>query len=172
MVDFYIEYEKGHSRKLPSFFCPMDGLFIKLSSFHFRTMDATDAISKASSSADYSPELDGSVIIRPGIASSNITIQILKDNAPELGENFLVEITSAEVLGLPAGSNTVKVVSPKIMNVTIIENDQPYGMLSVFITKTGTRGSSFAIIEPESDSTSITFEVRRSQGLLRHLYGH
>lgn len=103
----------------------------------------------------------------PGIANSNITIQILKDSVPELGENFLVEMISAEVVGLPAGSNSVKVVSPKIMNVTIIENDQPYGLFGVFITKTGTGGSSYAINEPESGSTSITFEVRRSQGLLQ-----
>ena len=124
-------------------------------------------MSKASSGSDYNPVIGNSMIMGPGIATSNITIQILKDNVPELGENFLVEITSAEVLGLPVESNTVKVVSPKIMNVTIIENDQPYGLFGVFITGTVTRGSSYAIIEPESGSTSITFEVRRSQGLLR-----
>ena len=124
-------------------------------------------MNKASSGSDYNPAISNNMIMGPGIASSNITIQILNDNDPELGENLLVEITSAEVLGLPAESNTVKVVSPKIMNVTIIENDQPYGLFGVFITKTGTKGSSYAIIEPESGDTSITFEVRRSQGLLR-----
>ena len=102
----------------------------------------------------------------PGTAFGNITIEILQDSTPELDESFLVEITRAEVIGLPSGSNSVRLGEPKTINVTIRANDQPYGLFGIYMKNIGGNGTNYAVIEPDSGATIVTFEVRRNQGTL------
>ena len=130
----------------------------------FSTKDPGPGISRAQSGGDYRAAVGESTDLGPGVASGNVTVQILRDNAPELDESFLVEITSAEALGLPSGSNNVPIREPKTVNVTIRANDQPYGLLGIYMKNTGGNGSNYAVVEPESGTTTVTFEVRRSQG--------
>ena len=99
---------------------------------------------------------------------ANISIKILKDNTPELDEVFQVEITKAELIGSPVVA--VQVGSPKRINVTITANDQPYGLFSINIANTGTIGRNYTINEPTTGSTSIDFEVKRTQGIVYTLY--
>ncbi len=99
----------------------------------------------------------------PGKAFGSIPITIIKDDVPELDENFLVEITRAETVGITP-SSSLKIGTPSLMNVTIAANDQPFGLFSLNIADTGTDGKTFAIIEPENGQTSINFEIKRTQG--------
>ena len=133
-------------------------------SFHFRTINPSSGVNGAKSGGDYEAVVSQSIIMGPGIASSNVTVKIINDNIPELNEHFIVELTRAEVIGLPAGSNVVPIGEPKTVNVTIRANDQPFGLLGIYMKNTGGSGTNYAIIEPDSGATSVTFEVRRNQG--------
>ena len=135
-------------------------------SFSFSTRNLSPGASRAQSGGDYGAAVSQSITMGPGAAFGNITIEIFEDSTPELDESFLVEITRAEVIGLPSGSNSVRLGEPKIINVTIRANDQPYGLFGIYMKNTGGNGSSYAVIEPDSGATSVTFEVRRNQGAL------
>ena len=129
------------------------------------TRNPGSGVTRAQSGADFEAVVGQSAVMGPGVAFANASIKILKDNVPELEESFLVEITRAEAVGLPSGSNTVRLSEPRTVNVTIRANDQPYGLLGIYMKNTGGNGTYYAIIEPESGTTSITFEVRRDQGV-------
>ena len=129
------------------------------------TRNPGSGVTRAQSGADFEAAVEQSTAMGPGVTFANATIKILRDDIPELEESFLVEITRAEVVGLPSGSNNVRLTEPRTVNVTIRANDQPYGLFGIYMKNTGGNGTYFAIIEPESGSTSITFEVRRDQGM-------
>ncbi len=133
----------------------------------YRTKTAVSATNKASPGNDFKSALDQTIQLGPGESRGRIPITILSDNLPELNEQFLVEITKAETVGITPMS-LLTVANPSVMNVTISANDQPYGLFSINIENTGTAGRSYAIVEPESGTTSITFKVKRTQGLLVH----
>ena len=101
----------------------------------------------------------------PNIASGHVQVKILKDNVAEVDEQFLIEIYRAEVVGMPSGSSpNVRIGAPRVINVTIAANDQPYGLFGIYFKDTGTVGTTYHLIEPETGQSSVTFEIRRSQG--------
>lgn len=100
----------------------------------------------------------------PGVASRNITIKIFKDSIPEVDESFQVEITQVEVVDAATGSLNGRIGNPSAINVTIGANDQPYGLLGIYMKNTGRSGTYYAVEEPGSGTTPVIFEVRRMQG--------
>lgn len=63
-----------------------------------------------------------------------------KDDIPELGESFLVNITSVEVVGglVGAGQPSLKRPGMEVAEVTIQENDDPRGILEFFVSEVST----------------------------------
>eukprot|EP00794_Sanderia_malayensis_P009868 gene9868-10878_t len=140
------------------------GLFGTIKVF-YRTKDAQSAMNQASSGTDYGSAFDQTIEFAPGQSFQSIPITIYKDNQPELDEQFLVEVTKAETVGITPKS-TVRIGTPNTMNITISANDDPYGLFTINIANTGTDGRSYAIIEPDSGRTSISFDIKRTQGSL------
>ena len=106
-----------------------------------------------------------------GVSAANISIEILSDNAPELDEHFVVELTRVEVVGVTAtAQNQPRIGSPSSANVTILSNDQPYGLfqLALAISDPGSAANRYTIIEPESGNTAVTLYIDRKQGKLQN----
>ena len=70
--------------------------------------------------ADFSPQ-NGLVTFSNNVTLANLSITIVNDNIAELDEVFTVSLTK------PSGG--VKIGPSKLVQVTITENDYPYGLL-------------------------------------------
>ncbi|CAB1319363.1 unnamed protein product, partial [Coregonus sp. 'balchen'] len=91
---------------------------------------------QASAPQDYTPR-EGTVIMKENATLALITITILPDEAPELAESFLVNITGVELVGGLTGAAQPSVKRPgmEVAEVTIQENDDPRGILQFNISQ-------------------------------------
>uniref|UniRef100_A0A8K9V586 Adhesion G-protein coupled receptor V1 n=1 Tax=Oncorhynchus mykiss TaxID=8022 RepID=A0A8K9V586_ONCMY len=93
---------------------------------------------QASAPQDYTPR-EGTVIMKENATLALITITILPDEAPELAESFLVNITGVELVGGLTGAAQPSVKRPgmEVAEVTIQENDDPRGVLQFNVSQSG-----------------------------------
>nr|XP_029492889.1 adhesion G-protein coupled receptor V1-like [Oncorhynchus nerka] len=91
---------------------------------------------QASAPQDYTPR-EGTVIMKENATLALITITILPDEAPELAESFLVNITGVELVGGLTGVAQPSVKRPgmEVAEVTIQENDDPRGVLQFNVSQ-------------------------------------
>ncbi len=71
------------------------------------------------------------------------TCAFSKDDIPELAESFLVNITSVELVrgSVGAGQPSVKRPGMEVAEVTILENDDPRGILQLNVSEVSTGSS-------------------------------
>ncbi|XP_048584248.1 adhesion G-protein coupled receptor V1 isoform X2 [Nematostella vectensis] len=113
---------------------------------------------------DFTPVSNNSVVLPHGQANGNITIQILNDSLPELGETFMVFIERVELIGQNSGFPPV-IGSPRTVNVTIVTNDDAHGLFVIEAVSPdpGSGGTRQTILEQEAP---VTFVVRRLAGTI------
>ncbi|XP_071260291.1 adhesion G-protein coupled receptor V1-like isoform X2 [Salvelinus alpinus] len=110
---------------------------------------------QASTPQDYTPR-EGTVIMKENSTLALITITILPDEAPELAESFLVNITSVELVGGLTGAAQPSVKRPgmEVAEVTIQENDDPRGVLQFNVSQ-------------EESGELLAYEVAPPRNVLR-----
>ncbi|XP_055742122.1 adhesion G-protein coupled receptor V1 isoform X1 [Salvelinus fontinalis] len=124
---------------------------------HYQTRPALSQppSNQASTPQDYTSRED-TVIMKEHATMALVTITILPDEAPELAESFLVNITGVELVGglTGAGQPSVKRPGMEVAVVTIQENDDPRGVLQ------------FSVSQEESGGV-LAYEVPPPGNLLR-----
>uniref|UniRef100_A0A8C7IVD8 Adhesion G-protein coupled receptor V1 n=1 Tax=Oncorhynchus kisutch TaxID=8019 RepID=A0A8C7IVD8_ONCKI len=107
---------------------------------HYQTRPALSQppSNQASTPQDYTSRED-TVIMKEHATMALVTITILPDEAPELAESFLVNITGVELVGglTGAGQPSVKRPGMEVAVVTIQENDDPRGVLQFSVSQSG-----------------------------------
>uniref|UniRef100_A0A673Z153 Adhesion G-protein coupled receptor V1 n=1 Tax=Salmo trutta TaxID=8032 RepID=A0A673Z153_SALTR len=107
---------------------------------HYQTRPALSQppSNQASTPQDYTSRED-TVIMKENATMALVTITILPDEAPELAESFLVNITGVELVGgvTGAGQPSVKRPGMEVAVVTIQENDDPRGVLQFSVSQSG-----------------------------------
>ncbi|XP_019908355.3 adhesion G-protein coupled receptor V1 isoform X2 [Esox lucius] len=105
---------------------------------HYQTVPALSKppSNQASSLQDYTPR-DETVFMKENTTLALITITILPDEAPELAESFLVNITGVQLAGglTGAGKPSLKRPGMEVAEVTIQENNDPRGVLQFNVTQ-------------------------------------
>ncbi|KAJ8006188.1 hypothetical protein DPEC_G00125640 [Dallia pectoralis] len=105
---------------------------------HYQTSSALAKLpsNQASALLDYTPR-DDTVFMKENTTMAMITITILPDEAPELAESFLVNITSVQLVGGLTGSGQPSVKRPgmEVAEVTIQENNDPRGVMQFNVSQ-------------------------------------
>ncbi|XP_076021271.1 adhesion G-protein coupled receptor V1 [Genypterus blacodes] len=105
---------------------------------HYQTRPALSLppSSQAMAGEDYTAK-DDSVIMVDGATVVLVTVTILPDDIPELAESFLVNITHVELTGgsVGAGQPSVKRPGMEVAEITILENDDPRGIVQFNVSK-------------------------------------
>ncbi|MBN3308256.1 GPR98 protein, partial [Amia calva] len=105
---------------------------------HFTTKPALSQLpmNQATENKDYVAK-EEMVIIKENMTVVQVYITILPDDIPELAETFLVNITRVELLGGLGGAGlpSVKRLWKEIVEITILENDDPRGVVQFNISK-------------------------------------
>ncbi|XP_041643632.1 adhesion G-protein coupled receptor V1 [Cheilinus undulatus] len=105
---------------------------------HYQTRPALylPPANQATAGEDYTPK-DNTIIMIDGATVALVTVTILPDDIPELGESFLVNITSVELVSGSAGAGQPSLQRPgmEVAEVTIQENDDPRGILQFSISE-------------------------------------
>ena len=88
---------------------------------------------QATPGEDYSVVTNGFVLLEENEMEGEIPITILADSIPELDEKFVVYLTRVDVTGeAPSTENSPYVGELRNTTVTIFNNDDTYGALTVY----------------------------------------
>ena len=114
---------------------------------------------------DYIPLTNASVVIPKGHSEGNITISILNDSIPELGEMFGVKLEYVQLIGPPTGFDP-RLGSIERANVTILYNDNAHGLF-VILAKTADPGSGGSkVTVAEQENLAVELIINRLGGTL------
>ena len=112
------------------------------------TVNYTTVDGSARAGVDYEAT-NGTLQFSPGETSKSISVRILGDQHPELGENFSV------VLSNPSPGSVL--ANPTTLNVYIQKNDDPHGVISF------ANQSQVLVLDEDALSSGI-LEINRLQG--------
>ncbi|XP_015216090.2 adhesion G-protein coupled receptor V1 isoform X1 [Lepisosteus oculatus] len=105
---------------------------------HFRTKPALSQLpaNQATENEDYVAK-EETVIMKENVTAVHVYITILPDDAPELAETFWVNITGVELLRAVEGGGQPSVRRPgmETVEITILENDDPRGVVQFNVSK-------------------------------------
>uniref|UniRef100_A0A3Q3J0J5 Adhesion G-protein coupled receptor V1 n=1 Tax=Monopterus albus TaxID=43700 RepID=A0A3Q3J0J5_MONAL len=121
------------------------GIFADVS-VKFRAVPVTARVSE-----DYSVA-STDVVLLEGESSKSVPIYVIDDVVPELEETFLIELINQTTGGAVLGELTHA-------TITILPSDDPFGAF-VF------QAVPVTIVEPESNSTEVTFPIVRNAGTI------
>ena len=111
----------------------------------YRTMDGS-----AKKEVDY-VYAEGDIIFERGITTREISIQVLRDSTPELQEHFTIELFSM--------SDNVILSEPRILNVYIVKNGDPHGVIGFNTSHINNN----TIILDEDDNVSFKSKILLSR---------
>ena len=88
---------------------------------------------QATPGEDYGVVTDGYILIGEGVTESSVPVSIMADTIPELDEKFLVKLTRVDVTGEPPSpENSPYLGDPRDAVVTILSNDDTYGVFRLY----------------------------------------
>ena len=122
---------------------------------------------RASTNNDFVSVPDGVALFLNGTACVPITITILNDSLPELRETFQVALTDAVALSNTFQRSLKKPnLSPhgSVVNITIEENDSPYGLFVLSTDLTFEMSRKIMVNEPEQNLSRKVF-IERTKGM-------
>ncbi|XP_066912895.1 adhesion G-protein coupled receptor V1-like isoform X2 [Clytia hemisphaerica] len=124
------------------------GSIDNIASVRYRTRDGT-----AKEGVDYTPASD-LISFERGHTHREISIQVLKDSAPELQEQFTIELYQP--------SDNVILSDPQIMTVYIVKNGDPHGIVD--FNKTHIQNNTIILDEDDDLNYKQTIALSRTQG--------
>ncbi|XP_040899032.1 adhesion G-protein coupled receptor V1 [Toxotes jaculatrix] len=129
---------------------------------HYQTRPALyqPPLKQATAGKDYTAK-DDTIIMINGATVAIVTVTILPDDIPELAESFLVNITGVDLVRGSAGAGQPSVKRPgmEVAEVTILENDDPRGILQFNVSE-DIPGSVLAYEIPPPDNILYLSVVR------------
>ena len=136
---------------------------------YFRTNELTvNEKQRARAGLDFESIVNSNyALIKNGSSYGSVSIIILSDLIPELGEIFEILLTGVEVVGYdPTEEIRPKVDGITRMNVTIQENDYPYGLFGLRVEREQVlqSNSQYFVYEPDESRIPITFYITRGKG--------
>ena len=136
---------------------------------YFRTNELTvNEKQRARAGLDFESIVNSNyALIKNGSSYGSVSITILSDLIPELGEIFEILLTGVEVVGYdPTEEIRPKVDGITRMNVTIQENDYPYGLFALRVEREQVlqSNSQYFVYEPDESRIPITFYITRGKG--------
>ncbi|CAI9572523.1 unnamed protein product, partial [Staurois parvus] len=102
------------------------------------------------------------VTFSEGQTLTTITVTVLADSVAEMAETVMVILTKATTMNIK-DPNKGAILDPSRSKalLTILPNDSPHGIIGWNVNS-----SSVKVTEPEGNSTIITLQVTREQGLV------
>ena len=141
--------------------------------------DVASTRHRASAGNDFESVPDGVAFFQNGSSCAQMTLVILNDSLPELKEIFQVVLTDVMVVGMSSSSSNNNFqdsanqkpslsATGRELNITIEENDHPYGLfrLSVDLMQMESLRR-ISIREPvhEQKSLPVTVNIERTKGI-------
>ena len=142
--------------------------FIKARTY-FRTNELTvNETQRARAGLDFVSIVNSNyALIKNGSSYGSVSITILNDSIPELEEIFEIHLTGVEVVGYnPTQENLPEIGGITRINVTIQENDYPYGLFGLQVEREQVlqNNSQYFVYEPNESWMPITFYISRGKG--------
>ena len=142
--------------------------FIKARTY-FRTNELTvNETQRARAGLDFVSIVNSNyALIKNGSSYGSVSITILNDSIPELEEIFEIHLTGVEVAGYnPTQENLPEIGGITRINVTIQENDYPYGLFGLQVEREQVlqNNSQYFVYEPNESRIPITFYISRGKG--------
>ena len=124
----------------------------------------------ATANMDYLPK-DASIVLGDGEASGQIPVKILPDTIPELSEQFLIKLTSVQLINTVAlnAQNTPTLGGLRTGRVTILTNDDANGVFRIFSQYPDATSGGSVVTYLEREQLAVELVVER-QGELKGIW--
>ncbi|XP_047139693.1 adhesion G-protein coupled receptor V1 isoform X1 [Hydra vulgaris] len=145
----------------------VNGMFGDLRVF-WRTNHLISFKEKATPGADFGFIPNQFFVISNASSQSEIQVLIYSDEVPELDEMFQVELLGVEVVDDNVLVQDMHVIDDKkYVNITILENDEPYGMFALH--GFGISKNNYSVFEPENTNLTLEFYISRKKGAFKRV---
>lgn len=116
------------------------------------------AVHIATAGQDFQFIVNGNITIPAGVSTGYIPVTVYPDNIPELRENFTVELTGISILSVPQSSDLLPSLEGNPTDISIEENDIPYGSFRLSVAQTQ--------VQEPSTSLPLLMTITRDNGTL------